>query len=172
MLGIDEFKDELLELVDYLKNPGKYQQAGARLPKGILLTGPPGTGKTLLVRALAGEANCSFFYKAGAEFDEIFVGIGASRVRELFKKAREKAPSIIFIDEIDSIAGTRKAMDNSHSRDSINQILSEMDGFRQSDNVIVIGATNFPQIIDPAIKRPGRFDKIIHVPLPDMRGRE
>ncbi|KAL4508266.1 hypothetical protein ABPG72_003570 [Tetrahymena utriculariae] len=172
VLGIDEFKEELIELVDYLKNPQKYHEAGAKLPKGILLVGPPGTGKTLLARALAGEAGCSFFYKSGSEFDEMFVGVGASRVRELFKKAREKAPSIIFIDEIDSVAGSRRSTDPSNSRDTVNQILAEMDGFKQTDNVIVIGATNFEQAIDPAIKRPGRFDKLIHVPLPDIRGRE
>jgi len=172
VLGIDEFKEELIELVEYLKNPKKYLDAGAKLPKGILLVGPPGTGKTLLARALAGEANCSFFYKSGSEFDEMFVGVGASRVRELFRKAREKAPSIIFLDEIDSVAGKRRAMDAGHARDTINQVLAEMDGFKQSDNVIVIGATNFEKSIDPAIKRPGRFDKIIHVPLPDIRGRE
>jgi len=172
VLGIDEFKEELIELVDYLKNPKKYTDAGAKIPKGILLVGPPGTGKTLLARALAGEAGCTFFYKAGSEFDELFVGMGARRVRELFKKARQKAPAIIFIDEIDSVAGTRRAMDASHSRDTINQILAEMDGFKQTDNVVVIGATNFPEAIDPAVKRPGRFDKIIHVPLPDVKGRE
>jgi ATP-dependent metalloprotease len=111
VLGIDEFKEELEEIVDYLKNPGKYVDSGAKLPKGVLLIGPPGTGKTLMARALAGEANCSFFYKSGSEFDEMFVGVGASRVRELFKKAREKAPSIVFIDEIDSIGGARKTND-------------------------------------------------------------
>ena len=119
-MGIDEFKEELEEIVDYLKNPKKYIDSGARLPRGLLLIGPPGTGKTLLARALAGEADCSFFYKSGAEFDEMFVGVGASRVRDLFKKAREKAPSIIFIDEIDSVGGSRKAADPSHSRDTIN----------------------------------------------------
>eukprot|EP01016_Furgasonia_blochmanni_P047136 TRINITY_DN689_c0_g1_i13.p1 TRINITY_DN689_c0_g1~~TRINITY_DN689_c0_g1_i13.p1 ORF type:complete len:540 (+),score=132.30 TRINITY_DN689_c0_g1_i13:559-2178(+) len=172
VLGIDEFKDELLELVDYLKNPKKYTDAGAKIPKGILLVGPPGTGKTLLARALAGESACSFFYKSGSEFDEIFVGMGARRVRELFKKARSKSPSIIFIDEIDSLAGRRSAMEPSYSRDTINQILAEMDGFKQTDNIVVIGATNMEQALDPAIKRPGRFDKVIHVPLPDVRGRE
>jgi ATP-dependent metalloprotease len=120
VLGIDEFKEELEEIVDYLKNPKKYLDSGAKLPKGLLLVGSPGTGKTLLARALAGEAHCAFFYKSGAEFDEMFVGVGASRVRELFKKAREKSPSIIFIDEIDSIGGNRKANDPSHSRDTIN----------------------------------------------------
>jgi len=128
VLGIDEFKDELIELTDYLKNPKKYTEAGAKIPKGILLVGPPGTGKTLLARALAGEAQCTFFYKAGSEFDELFVGMGARRVRELFKKARQKAPAIIFIDEIDSVAGTRRAADPSYTRDTINQILAEMDG--------------------------------------------
>jgi len=172
VLGIDEFKDELIELTDYLKNPKKYTEAGAKIPKGILLVGPPGTGKTLLARALAGEAQCTFFYKAGSEFDELFVGMGARRVRELFKKARQKAPSIIFIDEIDSVAGTRKSADPSYTRDTINQILAEMDGFKQTDNVIILGATNFPEAIDPAVKRPGRFDKIINVPLPDVKGRE
>ncbi|KAL4460263.1 hypothetical protein ABPG74_000014 [Tetrahymena malaccensis] len=172
VIGIDEFKEELTELVDYLKNPKKYQDAGAKLPKGILLVGPPGTGKTLLARALAGEAGCSFYYKSGSEFDEMFVGVGASRVRELFKKARQTAPSIIFIDEIDSVCGKRSALDQSHSRDTVNQILAEMDGFRERDNVIVIGATNFEQSIDSAIKRPGRFDKTINVPYPDIRGRE
>lgn len=172
VLGIDEFKEELTELVDYLKNPEKYTSVGAQLPKGILLVGPPGTGKTLMARALAGEAGCSFFYKSGAEFEEIFVGVGASRIRELFKTAREKAPSIIFIDEIDTIASKRNPMSVQNSaRDCINQILSEMDGFKQSDNVIVIGATNMEESLDAAIKRPGRFDKIIHVPLPDVRGR-
>lgn len=124
VLGIDEFKDELTELVDYLKHPEKYTRVGARLPKGILLVGPPGTGKTLMARALAGEAGCSFYYKSGSEFEEIFVGVGASRIRALFKAARENAPSIIFIDEIDSIAGKRSAIDGRYSRDSINQILS------------------------------------------------
>jgi len=172
VLGIDEFKDELIELTDYLKNPKKYTEAGAKIPKGILLVGPPGTGKTLLARALAGEAQCTFFYKAGSEFDELFVGMGARRVRELFKKARQKAPAIIFIDEIDSVAGTRRAADPSYTRDTINQILAEMDGFKQTDNVIIVGATNFPEAIDPAVRRPGRFDKIINVPLPDVKGRE
>lgn len=130
VLGIDEFKEELEEIVDYLKNPKKYTDSGAKLPKGLLLVGPPGTGKTLLARALAGEAHCAFFYKSGAEFDEMFVGVGASRVRDLFKKAREKAPSIIFIDEIDSIGGNRNTNSQSHSRDTINQILTEMDGFK------------------------------------------
>ncbi|CAD8076415.1 unnamed protein product [Paramecium primaurelia] len=172
VLGIDEFKEELEEIVEFLKNPKKYTDSGAKLPKGILLVGPPGTGKTLLARALAGEAGCAFFYKSGSEFDEMFVGVGASRVREIFKAARAKAPSIIFIDEIDSIGGRRRAQDPGYSRDTINQILTEMDGFKQTESVIVIGATNFEQVLDPALKRPGRFDKMIHVPLPDVRGRE
>jgi ATP-dependent metalloprotease len=160
-LGIDEFKEELQELVDYLKNPEKYTKSGAKLPKGLLLVGPPGTGKTLMAKALAGESNCSFFYKSGAEFDEMFVGMGARRIRNLFKAAREHSPSIIFIDEIDSVAGKRNAKDPTYSRDTINQILTEMDGFKETDSVIVIGATNFEQSLDPAIKRAGRFDKII-----------
>ncbi|CAD8190348.1 unnamed protein product [Paramecium octaurelia] len=172
VLGIDEFKEELEEIVEFLKHPKKYTDSGAKLPKGILLVGPPGTGKTLLARALAGEAGCAFFYKSGSEFDEMFVGVGASRVREIFKAARQKAPSIIFIDEIDSIGGRRRAQDPGYSRDTINQILTEMDGFKQSESVIVIGATNFEQVLDPALKRPGRFDKMIHVPLPDVKGRE
>ena len=180
VLGIDEFKEELEELVgeafffnweDYLKNPEKYTRAGATIPKGLLLTGAPGTGKTLMARALAGEANCSFFYKSGAEFEEIYVGVGAKRVRELFDKARKSAPSIIFIDEIDALAGQRNPMQNSTVRGTINQILGEMDGFRQTDNIIVIGATNLEKSIDKAILRPGRFDKVINVPYPDMEGR-
>eukprot|EP01017_Pseudomicrothorax_dubius_P016331 TRINITY_DN1853_c0_g1_i12.p1 TRINITY_DN1853_c0_g1~~TRINITY_DN1853_c0_g1_i12.p1 ORF type:complete len:670 (-),score=184.14 TRINITY_DN1853_c0_g1_i12:1040-3049(-) len=172
VVGIDEFKEELQELVDYLKNPTKYIQAGAKIPKGILLVGPPGTGKTLLARALAGEAGCSFFYKSGSEFDEVFVGMGARRVRELFRKARSKSPAIIFLDEIDSLAGRRVALEPSYARDTINQILAEMDGFKQTDNIIVIGATNMEEALDPAVKRPGRFDKTIHIPVPDVKGRE
>jgi ATP-dependent metalloprotease len=125
-----------------------------------------------MAKALAGESECSFFYKSGSEFDEMFVGMGASRIRSLFQKAREMAPSIIFIDEIDSIAGKRNYNENRHSRDTINQILTEMDGFKETDNVIVIGATNFEKALDPAILRPGRFDKTIHVPLPDVKGRQ
>ncbi|CAD8145239.1 unnamed protein product [Paramecium pentaurelia] len=172
VLGIDEFKEEFEEIVQYLKNPDKFTQSGAKLPKGILLVGPPGSGKTLLARALAGEAECSFFYKSGSEFDEMFVGVGAQRMRELFQNARKKAPSIIFIDEIDSIGGIRRMNDPTFSRDTINQILTEMDGFKQNDGVIVIGATNFEQVLDPALKRAGRFDKIIHIPLPDIKGRQ
>jgi ATP-dependent metalloprotease len=158
-------------VIDYLKNPEKYTRAGATIPKGLLLTGAPGTGKTLMARALAGEANCSFFYKSGAEFEEIYVGVGAKRVRELFDKARKSAPSIIFIDEIDALAGQRNPMQNSTVRGTINQILGEMDGFRQTDNIIVIGATNLEKSIDKAILRPGRFDKVINIPYPDFEGR-
>ncbi|CAD8146141.1 unnamed protein product [Paramecium octaurelia] len=172
VLGIDEFKEELEEILQYLKNPDKFTQSGAKLPKGILLVGPPGSGKTLLARALAGEAGCSFFQKSGSEFDEMFVGVGAQRVRELFQNARKNSPSIIFIDEIDSIGGRRKMNDPTASRDTINQILTEMDGFKQNDGVIVIGATNFEQVLDPALKRAGRFDKIINIPLPDVKGRQ
>ena len=155
-----------------MKNPEKYTKAGATIPKGLLLTGAPGTGKTLMARALAGEANCSFFYKSGAEFEEIYVGVGAKRVRELFEKARKQAPSIIFIDEIDALAGQRNPMQSSVSRGTINQILGEMDGFKQNDNIIVIGATNLENSIDKAILRPGRFDKVINVPYPDYEGRK
>ncbi|CAK68850.1 unnamed protein product (macronuclear) [Paramecium tetraurelia] len=172
VLGIDEFREELEEILQYLKNPDKFTQSGAKLPKGILLVGPPGSGKTLLARALAGEAGCSFFQKSGSEFDEMFVGVGAQRVRELFQNARKSSPSIIFIDEIDSIGGRRKMNDPTASRDTINQILTEMDGFKQNDGIIVIGATNFEQVLDPVLKRAGRFDKIISIPLPDVKGRQ
>lgn len=158
--------------MDYLKNPKKYTNVGADIPKGILLAGPPGTGKTLMARALAGEAGCKFFYKSGSEFDEIFVGVGSKRVRELFKKARQNSPAIIFIDEIDAMTASRNPMFSSVSRNTINQLLTEMDGFKPSDNVIVIGATNMANSIDKAVLRPGRFDKIIDVSLPDIKGRE
>lgn len=155
-----------------MKNPKKYENAGARIPKGILLVGNPGSGKTLMAKALAGESNCAFFYKSGAEFEEIYVGVGARRIRDLFKAAKKHAPSIIFIDEIDSIAGRRNANSMNESRETINQLLAEMDGFRKNDSVIVVAATNLEQSLDPAVKRSGRFDKVVHVPLPDIKGRE
>jgi len=169
--GIDEFREELEEIVDYLKNSTKYIEKGADLPKGVLLSGPPGTGKTMLAKALANEANCSFFFASGSEFDEVYVGLGAQRVRDLFKEAKKNAPAIIFIDEIDTVAGKRSA-NRAHINNTVNQILTEMDGFHSRDNVIVIGATNLAESIDSAFKRPGRFDKIINVSLPDVKGRE
>ena len=170
--GIDEFKEELEDIVDFLKNGQKYRDAGAYIPKGVLLVGPPGTGKTLLAKAIAGEAGCSFFYKSGSEFDEVFVGIGAKRVRQLFQQAQKKAPAIIFIDEIDALTASRTGFESSNRRQTINQLLEQMDGFKQLENVVVIGATNMPDKIDKAILRPGRFDKIINVPYPDRQGRK
>lgn len=172
VLGIDEFKHEFEEIVDFLKHPEKYKLAGANIPKGILLVGSPGCGKTLMAKALAGESQCSFFYKSGAEFEEVYVGVGARRMRDLFKAAKKHAPSIIFIDEIDSLAGKRGVNEMSENRQCINQMLAEMDGFRKNDSVIVIGATNLEQSLDPAIKRSGRFDKVVRIPLPDIKGRE
>lgn len=169
--GINEFRQELEDIVDFLKNSKKYKDAGAYIPKGVLLVGPPGTGKTLLAKAIAGEAGCSFFYKSASEFEEVYVGVGAARVKELFKKARSRKPAIIFIDEIDSLSGNRTSFDASTRRQTINQLLAEMDGFEPLDNVIVIGATNMPDKIDKAVLRPGRFDKIINVPYPDKEGR-
>lgn len=173
VLGIDEFKDEVQDIVDFLKNPEKYESAGAYIPKGFLLVGSPGTGKTLIARALAGESGCSFFYACGSEFDQIFVGSGAKAIRNQFDQARKNTPALIFIDEIDSLAtkrSTSKSSDGSNS--TLNQILTELDGFKQNDRIILIGATNNEKSIDPAIKRPGRFDKILRIPLPDVRGRE
>jgi len=170
--GIDECLEELKEIVDFLKDPQKYTKLGGRLPKGILLVGPPGTGKTLLAKAIAGEAGVPFFYAGGSEFDEMFVGVGAMRVRKLFAAARKQSPCIVFIDEIDSLAGKRSAFDHHYSKQSINQLLAEMDGFKDNDNIIVIGATNLVEALDPAVLRPGRFDKHIEVPLPNVSGRE
>lgn len=169
--GIDEAKQELQEIVEFLKNPQKFTKLGGRMPKGVLLTGPPGTGKTLLARAVAGEANVPFFFMSGSEFDELYVGVGARRVRDLFQAARAKAPSIIFIDEIDVIGSKRNPKDQSFSRQTLNQLLVDLDGFQNEDNVVFIGATNFPELLDKALTRPGRFDKVIEVGLPDVRGR-
>ena len=169
--GCDEAKEELQELVEFLRNPDKFNTLGGKLPKGVLLTGPPGTGKTLLARAVAGEAGVPFFFMSGAEFDEIYVGVGAKRVRELFTNARSKAPAIIFIDELDALGGKRSEREPAYVKQSLNQLLTELDGFSQETGVIIIAATNFPQLLDKALTRPGRFDRNVAVPLPDVRGR-
>lgn len=173
--GQDEAKDSLLEVVDFLHNPIKYSSVGARVPKGVLLVGPPGTGKTLLAKAVAGEAGVPFFSITGSEFVEMFVGMGAARVRDLFKQAQEKAPCIVFIDEIDTIGKRRDSMGfggNDEREQTLNQLLSEMDGFDSSKGVIILAATNRPEILDKALLRPGRFDRRIPVELPDLKGRE
>eukprot|EP00793_Prasinoderma_coloniale_P002296 PRCOL_00002804-RA len=170
VLGCEEAKEELVEVVQYLKNPERFSRLGGTMPKGVLLTGPPGTGKTLLARAVAGEAGVPFFYRAGSEFEEMFVGVGSRRVRQLFAAAKKKAPCIIFIDEIDAIGGNRKAFE-SHTRKTLNQLLVEMDGFEASEGVIVMSATNIPESLDPALTRPGRFDRHVVVPNPDIKGR-
>ena len=172
VLGCDEAKEELEEVVDFLKNPSKYTRLGGKLPKGALLVGPPGTGKTMLAKAIAKEAGVPFFYMSGAEFDEVFVGVGSRRVRELFEAAKKNTPSLIFIDELDAIGSKRSTKDSSYHRMTLNQMLSEMDGFLSSDEVIVIGATNTPKTLDPALTRPGRLDRIITVDPPDIKGRE
>lgn len=169
--GCDEAKEELQELVEFLKAPEKFSTLGGKLPKGVLLVGPPGTGKTLLARAVAGESGVPFFFMSGAEFDEIYVGVGAKRVRDLFNNARSKAPAIIFIDELDAIGGKRNERDPAYVKQSLNQLLTELDGFSQETGVIIIAATNFPQLLDKALTRPGRFDRNVVVPLPDVRGR-
>lgn len=173
--GADEEKHELEEIVDFLKNPRKYSEIGARIPKGVLLMGPPGTGKTLLARAVAGEAGCPFFSISGSDFVEMFVGVGASRVRDLFEQAKKNAPAIIFIDEIDAVGrhrGTGIGGGHDEREQTLNQLLVEMDGFTGKDNVIVIAATNRRDILDPALMRPGRFDRQIAVSYPDVKGRE
>ncbi|CAK4021856.1 hypothetical protein M433DRAFT_132150 [Lecanosticta acicola] len=169
--GCDEAKEELQELVEFLKAPEKFSTLGGKLPKGVLLVGPPGTGKTLLARAVAGEAGVPFFYMSGSEFDEVYVGVGAKRVRDLFNAARAKSPAIIFIDELDAIGSKRHERDAAYAKQTLNQLLTELDGFDQGSNVIVMGATNFPQSLDKALTRPGRFDRNVTVPLPDVRGR-
>lgn len=169
--GCDEAKEELLEVVEFLKNPEKFNNLGGKLPKGVLLVGPPGTGKTLLARAVAGESGVPFFYMSGSEFDEIYVGVGAKRVRELFNSAKEKSPAIIFIDELDAIGGKRQQRDAAYMKQTLNQLLTELDGFQQETGVIVIAATNHPKLLDKALVRPGRFDRHVAVDLPDVRGR-
>ncbi len=173
--GCDETKEELADIVDYLKNPKKYKYLGGVLPKGMLLYGPPGTGKTLLARAVAGEAQVPFYTSSGSEFVEMFVGVGASRVRDLFEKAKKTAPSIIFVDELDAVGRRRFAgIGGGHDEreQTLNQLLVELDGFEGNENVILIGATNRPDVLDPALLRPGRFDRRINVPAPDNKGRQ
>ena len=173
--GEDEAKESLVEVVDFLHNPGKYGKIGAKLPKGALLVGPPGTGKTLLAKAVAGEAHVPFFSLAGSDFIELYVGVGASRVRDLFKEATKNAPCIIFIDEIDAIGRSRDSKyggGNEEREQTLNQLLSEMDGFDSSKGVLILGATNRPEILDKALLRPGRFDRRIIVDKPDLKGRD
>jgi len=169
--GVEEAKEELEEIVAYLKNPERFTRLGGKLPRGLLLTGPPGTGKTLLAKAIAGEADVPFFFASGSQFEEVYVGLGAKRVRELFEAAKKKAPSIIFIDEIDAVGGSRKLKDQSALKMTLNELLVQLDGFEDNNGVIVIGATNFQDSLDSALLRPGRFDKQITVPLPDVGGR-
>ena len=172
--GEDEAKENLSEIVDYLHNPAKYKEIGASMPKGILLVGPPGTGKTMLAKAVAGESNVPFFSMSGSEFVEMFVGMGASKVRDLFRQAKEKAPCIVFIDEIDAIGQKRdgRVGGNDEREQTLNQLLTEMDGFETNNGVIILAATNRPESLDPALTRPGRFDRRVPVELPDLKGRE
>ena len=173
--GIDEAKEELEEIVEFLRNPQKFSKLGGKIPTGALLVGPPGTGKTLLARAIAGEAGVPFFTISGSDFVEMFVGVGASRVRDMFEQAKKQSPCIVFIDEIDAVGRHRGAgLGGGHDEreQTLNQLLVEMDGFEGNDGVIVIAATNRPDVLDPALLRPGRFDRQVVVDLPDLRGRE
>lgn len=173
--GLVEEKEEVAELIDFLKNPKKFQKLGARIPKGVLLVGPPGTGKTLLAKAVAGEANVPFYYISGSDFVELFVGVGASRVRDMFKQAKQSAPCLIFIDEIDAVGrqrGTGLGGGHDEREQTLNQLLTEMDGFGANEGIIIIAATNRPDVLDPALLRPGRFDRQVTVNLPDVRERE
>ena len=172
--GEDEAKESLTEIVQYLHDPAQYKDIGARMPKGILLVGPPGTGKTMLAKAVAGEANVPFFSMSGSEFVEMFVGMGASKVRDLFDQAKQKAPCIVFIDEIDAIGKKRDGQfgGNDEREQTLNQLLTEMDGFEDNTGVIILAATNRPEALDPALLRPGRFDRRVPVELPDLKGRE
>src|SRR5206468_2909364 len=173
--GVEEAKEEVMEIVEFLKNPKKFQRLGGRIPRGVLLVGEPGTGKTLLAKAIAGEADVPFFSISGSDFVEMFVGVGASRVRDLFKQAKDNSPCIIFLDEIDAVGRRRGSGFSSGGHDereqTLNAILVEMDGFDTNDQVIVIAATNRVDVLDPALTRPGRFDRQIAVPLPDVKGR-
>ena len=173
--GVDEAKEELKEIIEFLREAQKFQKLGGRIPKGVLLVGPPGTGKTLLARAVAGEANVPFFSISGSDFVEMFVGVGASRVRDLFEQGKKNAPCIIFIDEIDAVGRHRGAgLGGGHDEreQTLNQLLVEMDGFESNDGVILVAATNRPDVLDPALLRPGRFDRRVVVGRPDVRGRE
>ncbi len=173
--GLQEEKEEVKELIDFLKNPKKFQKLGARIPKGVLLVGPPGTGKTLLAKAVAGEANVPFYYISGSDFVELFVGVGASRVRDMFAQAKRTAPCLIFIDEIDAVGrqrGTGLGGGHDEREQTLNQLLTEMDGFGSNEGIIIIAATNRPDVLDPALLRPGRFDRQVTVSLPDVKGRE
>ena len=173
--GLKEEKEEVQELIDFLKNPKKFTKMGARIPKGVLLVGPPGTGKTLLARAVAGEARVPFFYISGSDFVELFVGVGASRVRDMFKQAKQTAPCLIFIDEIDAVGrerGTGLGGGHDEREQTLNQLLSEMDGFGENEGIIILAATNRPDVLDPALLRPGRFDRQVTVNRPDVKERE
>ncbi|MBQ0757695.1 MAG: ATP-dependent zinc metalloprotease FtsH, partial [Amphritea sp.] len=173
--GVEEAKEEVKELVDYLRDPGKFQRLGGHIPRGVLMSGNPGTGKTLLAKAIAGEAKVPFFTISGSDFVEMFVGVGASRVRDMFEQAKKNSPCIIFIDEIDAVGrhrGVGMGGGNDEREQTLNQLLVEMDGFEGTEGVIVIAATNRPDVLDPALLRPGRFDRQVHVGLPDIRGRE
>jgi len=173
--GIDEAKEELEEIVEFLRNPQKFSRLGGKIPKGALLVGPPGTGKTLLARAIAGEAGVPFFTISGSDFVEMFVGVGASRVRDMFEQAKKNAPCIVFIDEIDAVGRSRGAGyggGNDEREQTLNQLLVEMDGFEANEGIIIVAATNRPDVLDPALLRPGRFDRQVQVPNPDIKGRE